>query len=356
MNELMMEEMSGMYLSPMMAYREKIVGSSGDTSLNNLNIKMVVQDSEKKEILDRISNFTLSDDVQYFADEYARVFNIRNEFLWKWLGVLYGEKGVTLSSVDKIYYDSITDTKIILTIAFSMLDDLSELHKDKELVEQLIGITKNLETDVDIDDERLVFFKKIWGHFLSKIKQYPRYEEFRDIFWYDFNQMLNSVQYNMLVSNNPEMMNVLEMKNYDCHNMIVFLLNGIDLMVSPSFNKQELSRMRTAFWHAQQMARIGNWLSTWKRELKERDICSGVFAYAFSQSIIDVDDVGQLDDDKIIERIEQSGMHAYFMRLWKENYMKLLALRDKITSVNMDSYIHGLENCLKSHMASEGLK
>jgi len=138
--------------------------------------------------------------------------------------------------------------------------------------------------------------------------------------------------------------------------MIVFLLNGIDLMASPQFDKNELSNLRTIFWSAQQMARIGNWLSTWKRELKEKDICSGVLAYAISSKILNIDDIKQLKEDNIVKKIENSGAYQYFGSSWKRNYEKIKGMKGTIKSIDMDKYITGLENVFKFHMASEGLK
>ena len=316
----------------------------------------VLNEYQKKMILDRVYNYTLSQDVQHFVKEYEKVFNIRNTFLWKWVGVVYGETGVILSTADTTYHDSITELKILFTMAVTVIDDVAELYKDEELLGKIFDIIRNQETPLENEEKKVVFFKNVWNHFLEVLKSYPRYEEFKDIFWYDFEQLMNTARYNLLVSKHPEMMNLQEIHNYDCHNMIVFLLNGIDLMVSPSFDKKDLAYMRTAFWHAQQMARIGNWLSTWKRELREKDFCSGVFAYAFMNGIIDVHDVEKLSDEEIIQRIETSDMQGYFMEIWKENYAKLSALKSKIHSVDMDAYIRGLENVIQFHLASEGLK
>ena len=104
------------------------------------------------------------------------------------------------------------------------------------------------------------------------------------------------------------------------------------------------------------MARIGNWLSTWKREIKEEDVCSGVLAYALSHKILELDDIKQLNEDEIIEKIEDSDAYQYFDSSWKQNYDKINGLKDTVKSVDMDKYIAGLENVFKFHMASEGLK
>ena len=92
--------------------------------------------------------------------------------------------------------------------------------------------------------------------------------------------------WDLMINKNPDIINLHEVEYYDSHNMIVYLMNDIDLMASTKINKEELPHLRKAFWHAQQMARVGNWLSTWKREIKEKDFSSGVFAYIFSNNIV----------------------------------------------------------------------
>jgi len=326
------------------------------TVSKNISVFQKVDDSEKKELMQKVANYKLSDYVKYFINEYNKVFAHRNEYLWKWLGIIYGETGVTLSTVDNNYNKSITDSKIILTMAFSVLDDLSEYYKDEGLLNKIFEIIQNPDGEIDNSEKMLVFYKDIWNYFIKTISEYPRYEEFKDIFWYDFNQVINSVKYNIIAGKHPEMINLREMQNYDCHNMIVFLLNGIDLMVSPDFNKEDLPLMRTAFWHAQQMARIGNWLSTWKREIKEKDLCSGVVGFALSNGVISIEDFKNQKDEEIITKIENSTVKDYFYKYWMNNFEEIKQLKYKIKSVDIDAYTTGLNNLIKLHMASEGYK
>ena len=71
---------------------------------------------------------------------------------------------------------------------------------------------------------------------------------------------------------------------------------------------------------------------------------------------IDEEMIEILSDEEIINRINNSGMYEYFMNLWKENYVKLASVGKKIRSVDMDTYLLGLRNVIKYHLASEGLK
>jgi len=318
----------------------------------------ILQDFNKQELLERVSKFTLSDDVKYFVEGYERIFGERDVFLWKFLGTVHKEAGVRLSTVNNGYIDSITDNKILISILCCILDDVIDVHKDKELFNAMIELMNKGTIEEEFKQNvKILYLEKLWNYLINELSKYPRYEEFKDIFMFDFKQFLNNFEYSYLVNNHPMYINLNDMDNYSCHNMMVYLYNGIDLFASTEDLKNEdLPHLRTAFWHAQQMARIGNWLTTWKRELKERDISSGVFSYSFSNKIIDIDDIGKLPDDEIIYRIENSGMYEYFMSIWSKNYAKLVSLKDKIQSVDMDAYVNGLENVIKFHMASEGLK
>lgn len=312
---------------------------------------------EKEKILEQVFKYELSDSVQHFVNKYDQIFGKRTNFLWKWLGVVYKESGVTLSTVDPKLLDSVTDAKILFTMFFSILDDISEFYKDEKLLESMLGIVSDSPTVSNIEEnEKLFLFKELWDHFQKDVSKYPRYKEFKDIFKYDFNQMTNSVRFCYLMNKNPEYMNLQEIEIFESYNMIVFLLNGIDLMASPKFEIEDLSHLRTVFWNAQQMARIGNWLSTWKREIKEKDFCSGVIAYALSEHIITIDDLKNLNEKKIIHKIENSNVVDYFTNTWNKRYQTIKKFKNSIESVDMDKYLGGLETLIKLHLASEGFK
>ena len=88
--------------------------------ISKINIEQssinILNDFDKKEILLKISNFELSKDFLNYFQEYEMIFKERNIFLYKFLGKIFKETGVTLSTVDKRYSNSITDDKLFLTM------------------------------------------------------------------------------------------------------------------------------------------------------------------------------------------------------------------------------------------------
>lgn len=317
-----------------------------------------ISEKERENIIKKVFNHTLSDDVLYFVKEYERVFGRRDRFLWKWLAVVFKESGVTLSTVPERYLNSVNNIKVILTIFISILDDIADFYKDEKLLKALLEIPNEKFEGNKLErlNEKILFAKKLWQYIMNKLSEYPRYKEFKDIFEYDLKQVLNSMHYSYLVNKNPGLINLIEAKLCNSHNMIVFLYSDIDLMVSPRFNKDELTQMRTIFWHAQQMARIGNWLSTWKRELREDDLSSGVLAYAITNKVLSKDELNTLSRDEVIKKIENSDMKKYFINSWRKNYRKIQKIAPMIKSVDVNAYLKGLENLFKFHLASEGLK
>ena len=368
-----MKEINGMDLN--CAYQKYIIGKNMPLDSNNGNFEKdlylkilkrninqnkpiepeVLKNLNKKEILEKIGNYDLSEKIIYYANEYDEIFGNRNKFLWKFMGAIFEEKGIVLSTVDEKYFKSVTDSKIILTILVCILDDVADLNQDKTLLNEMIEIMK-IDSDKNPSNKKLKLVKELWNDLISELKKYPRYEEFIDIFMFDLKQTINALDYSYLINKNPEIINLSEVKNYDSHNMIVFLMNGIDLMASTSIDKRDLPPLRKAFWHAQQMARVGNWLSTWRREVKEKDFSSGVFAYIFSNNIIKCEEIEKLSDEEIIRKIEQSDINSYFFDLWEKNFKQLKSLKSEIKSVDMNRYCTGFENVLKYHMSTVGYK
>ena len=354
--------MEGINPSDMVGSFEPLSVQAGELQLDitpsyiKNKISELLMTDNKQDILQRIRDYELSDNLLVFVKKYEQTFGERNVFLWKFLGTVFEQTGVTLSTVDSKYLKSITDSKILFSILCAILDDIADLHRDKNILKTYIKAFDEHPSTDTLKDTKLGFLVDIWNHLLNELKTYPRYEEFKDILFFDFKQFLNNFEYSLLVNEKPSMLNLIEMQNYNCHNMMVYIFNGIDLMVSPDFDEHELLHLRKAFWHAQQMARIGNWLSTWKREIKVGDIGSGVFAYAFSNNLITPQDIQNGDYEHIITKLESSNMTQYFLDSWQENYCKLLSLKESVKSIDMDRYVHGLENVIKFHLATEGLK
>ena len=97
-------------------------------------------------------------------------------------------------------------------------------------------------------------------------------------------------------------------------------------------------------------------MSTWKRELKEKDFSSGIFAYLVSKGFVSARDLSEMDEGKIVEIVETSNAVEYFLDKWRENYRKVEEIGKGMKSVDVKALLRGFETLLKFHLATEGYK
>jgi len=169
--------------------------------------------------------------------------------------------------------------------------------------------------------------------------------------------LLNAIKYACLVNENPYLINGTEYWIYLSHNMQAIIDLDFDLMCLPEFNLKKLGTFRKIAWEAQNMARIGNWITTWKREIKENDFTSGVFAYGVDKGIINPELLAKGKNIKqIIKQIEESDVESYFLKEWMKSYKKIKNLGPQIESMKIEIFLNGLEKLLFLHLISQGYK
>jgi len=321
-----------------------------------------VQSENAQKLLKEIYQVRIPSLFKEFTSEYYNIGGTRNEFLWKWVHKLTTSRnpGFMLSCVPKEFAEKAALVKDLLVLDVVISDDVADKHKNNQLLMALLKVpfedklTGSVSSDVNLS-------KKIWKESAALLKKAPRWNDFREIFMYDMKQTWNSFLYSYVVNTNLAMLNYTETKIYGAHNMIFYLFADIDLMFSPTFEINELPLLREAVWEGQQMARIGNWLSTWERELKETDFSSGVFGHAVSEGIITPSELEKsISDPKIAEEIKQkiksNDIERNLLEEWELHRDNVLKLASKVNSIDLREYVGGLELLLKYHLASTGKK
>ncbi len=239
-------------------------------------------------------------------------------------------------------------------------DDVADRNQNEELLEYITKIPNadNLSYPNE-NKERAELTKQVFEDFENSISDAPCWNDYKDIFYFDINQTIDSLKWSYLINNKPSLINYKENMIYNSHNMMIYLFADIDLIYSKSFDKDDLPYLREAVWYAQKMARIGNWLSTWQRELKDRDLTSGIISYAVSEDLIDIEDVKKAKKgsiNRLIEKIDSDGINEELSKRWINYRDKLLGYKEKVDSVDIEQYTEGLELVMKYHLASDGFK
>ncbi|WP_241964377.1 hypothetical protein [Halorubrum sp. 48-1-W] len=326
-----------------------------------------------------IDEIDLPPTVRTYASRYDRVLGERDVFLWKWIHNLFDE--FTLSSVDDDARDGLYESKTLLTIYVTVLDDLAEVSDERATFEvgrrlpfraragaegtvRSDGDRETTDADAgttrsDVDHDVIDFLADLWNEIETSIEDGPRYDEFVDVFEYDFRQTCNAMEYSRLLNHNVSMANRTEAERYDAYNMTVFPYACLDLMYSPSFDREEFGVLRSLLCEIQQMARIGNWITTWERELAEGDVSSGVVVCALRRGVISPDELEDADDrtvDQLVDRIESNGIESEFIREWDIRNRTVRKRAVEIRSVDGEAVVDGIRTVMNHHLASEGNK
>lgn len=316
-----------------------------------------------KQAMKNIHSIKLPEILKSYAQQYSSHGDeIRTLFLWKW--VYIASKKLTWSSVKDNNKETVAIARTLSVILVGLLDDIADKEKNQELINDLeiYLFSKNKLIEQSIEKKwstqllKIQFGKKIWTTIHEILNKLPKYNEYEKLLLYDFQQMINAVRYSAFINANPQYINNTESYIYLPFNMMVMVSSDIDLMGSPNFNTNELSPFRELVYQVQLMTRIGNWVSTWERELNEKDYSSAIFSQARSQEIINTGDLIKHKKDIIKNKINNAGLEKQFYKKWQSLYDDLSNYQQIVPSVAIDKMKESLKEIMFMHLASRGLK
>ncbi|WP_363464507.1 hypothetical protein [Halogeometricum borinquense] len=306
------------------------------------------------ECIESVHKTELPPSIIELSAEYDRCIGTRDEFLWKWIHGLFD--AFTLPCVPSSVLDEVKTTKTVFTMYITALDDLTDHLGDEATFEQarrLPHAPESVRYDAPgVDTDILRFAETLWNRITDRLTAAPRYEEHLDVFIFDVRQALNAMEYARVLNDNKEIANLAESRHHGPFNMVMFPYAGIDLMWTPSFDRQELGQLRSLLLDLQRMARIGNWITTWKRELYEDDYTAGVVIEALERGLITVGD----DPERTIARIDESGIVEQFELEWETRYADAMSREYDIKSFDVRRLVDGMRTVMEYHVASYGQK
>ena len=316
--------------------------------------------TRRERCITRVEQTELPPLVAEIADEYERRIGDRDRFVWKWIHNLFD--AFTLSCVPERNLESVKTTKTILTVFVTVLDDVADRHGDGATFEQARRIPHaRAAVDRDapgVDADVIGFAESLWDLFRSRLSAAPRFEEFDQLLSFDARSVLSAMEYAHVLNENPSMANLSGTRHYGPHNMVMFPYADVDLMYSPDFDARELGELRGLLWELQPMARIGNWLTTWERELREADVSAGVVVDAIERGLVDPETVAEAGDaaGDAIETIRNCGIDRRFRREWRARYAEVRNREIEMESVDADRLVEGMRTVMRHHLASYGRK
>ncbi len=293
---------------------------------------------------------------QGWIDAYRRVGH-RDLYLWRWTA--HAVDLITLSCVDPAWRAHVGETKFLTAMFNVLLDDVADRDRQPQVVLELLKRTRDGQRPGDGGPDQSSatgLACQIWDELWRRARACPRAAEFTELLQYDLRQLCNTIEYSLLIHQNRALINPVEHDLYSSHGMTVACASTLDLMCSPAFRVEELGLLREAVWHGGCMARIGNLVTTWEREIADNDFSSGVFALAVGRGWLSPADLAADQRARIEQAIRGHDLEREFTQRWTAHRACLSRLQGRIGSVNVPAYLQGLERLFHSELASRGRK
>lgn len=326
--------------------------------LAQTELSLEISNEELSSIVSDIKQVQFSPYLQDWIKAYESVGQ-RGRFLWQWC--LKGVRLTTLPNVDPALRDHVIETKMLSIFFGTLIDDIADREQDREMLQMAVGApseywpVERLELWNGRRRAYLEMISGLWTELWNRCKTYPRFEAFEQLLKFDNDQILNAMRYALLANQCPGMLNVVEHDLYQPNNMQIMFMGTLDLCASPDFNQDELGITREVFWHAQRMGRIGNMITTWEREVLDRDFTSGIFAFAVHRGFLSASDLRSLPAHEIMSLLEEHDCQEHFIREWKHHRNQMERKARRVRSIDLIPYLRAFEALIKLHLGSRGL-
>ena len=319
-----------------------------------------LDDAEIHALLAEIGDHSLPEEIRGLIDAYLELETARPLFMWKWVHRLAPQN--TLPCVLDQYTEQVPANKTLLILFITILDDILERQRDRRTFTELTKIPfhPSLRRN-EVNEAYVEVALDVWETLEARLREAPAFDRYEPLMRYDIRQAIDAIEYSHMIIEHPGLATMSDLERYESHNMVMLAYADIDLMYSPLDVQADLPTLREAIWTAQLMARIGNWVSTWERELREGDYSSGVVVTALEEGIVSQDELAQLsagegNADEVVSRITHSGIETDLLTTWEHHFHQLKRYDDDLETIDLGSFIEGTEEVLRYHLASTGLK
>lgn len=327
------------------------------------DLGIVFDERVERRLLNEVETSELSPAIKDIVQDDG-VLGDRELFTWKWEWHIFGEP-LTLNCVPEEYEQAAQEAKTLMGIYITLIDDVGEQLNDKTTFWELSktaypAAEPDWERD-DVDSDYAHSIRRVWTELTDRLQSAPRFEEFIEPLLFNLRQTIQAMDYARLSADERALMNPEETWHFDTQAIGLFVNWTVDLMFSPSFERDDFRAFRQVVYELQHMWRLGNWIITWEREVHEHDYSAGIFVEALNQGIIDETDLehlesGEMDPEQLIGRIKASGLAEQFTADWKRRRDQLLERDFEMESLDSGEMVEKMEWLMQSHLATEGYR
>ncbi|MCA9528268.1 MAG: hypothetical protein KC549_18415, partial [Myxococcales bacterium] len=297
--------------------------------------------------------------VTSFIARYKQVGD-RGSFLWRWCW--HGLQSTCLLPADAPWRAHTLAARLVAVILNVMLDDLADRPGTEVRFEQAIQrldhpTPQSLRAPWDqlAPEARYdALITDLWHHVLGACTVLPRWERFRRLWHFDYQQVFNCMRYSMLTRELPSFDSLTENRAYVPHNMNMMVFSTMDFMAG-DLPEESLGAVREAVWLGQSIGQLGNMIATWRREVPHRDFSSRIFTVARSRGIFTAAELATLPPAAIEARVDDAGLEADLLAELGSLRASLAGLAAEVRVADLSGFAAGIDTLIAMSLAARGL-
>ena len=310
---------------------------------------------------DELRDRGLPRSVERLADQYEAVLGCRDRYIWGWLDVVL--PAFELDCVPPRHRDLADEGRILVVLYVTAMNDLSDRREDQAAFEAAARVPTDGRPEVgdDSDEPAVRLAAAAWESILARLSDAPRFEEYRGRLERDLAATADAQRHAARTTAGPGCAGYEECLTRQSPTMCMDALATVDLMCSPGFDPADEPSLREAVRAVEPLGRIGNWLTTWERELAEGDLANGVVVRAVEEGAVTPADVERARTKPgfrptFNDLIHESGVERDIDRDWEERYRRADGTAWDADSVDLDAYVAAMQTVREYHTASYGYK
>lgn len=265
----------------------------------NVAIHSIELGSELSDLLNQVH--------QYFEELKPNSYNHRTLYFWQW--IKYAFELTTHCITEE--RDEIIHLKMKTAIFFYALDDICDELKDEKLLKSIISEVENKTGNYSN------LLLKLWDDLQIAYQNTPNYNKVKSELNIAYQAIFNSFFWiqksgNILTTKIDLDVYLEKVSPTNC----VYLAAIIELLFDSDLTNVKI--VKEVALETQKMAQIGNWISTWQREVKQGDYSSGILIYLINNKYIEQIDLNK--NDNVIDLVKKFDGEKYLMKQWNMLY------------------------------------
>ena len=304
---------------------------------------------------------TVPHTVERFVDRYETAFGCRDRYMWGWLDAVLPH--FQLDSVPAEYTDLAHEGRLLVSVYVTALNDLSDRRSDYTAFEAAAAIPFEgpPERGSPTDEPAVRLAADAWDTLLDRLRDAPNFEYYCATLRENLADSADAQRHSVQVADKPVKADYGECLTAQSSTMCMDALATVDLICSPEFDPNDEPELREAIEMVEPLGRIGNWLTTWERELGEGDFANGVVIRAIEEDAVSPSDVIRARNDPgfrplFADAIREAGIERQIDREREARFKGACDRKWEAESVDLNRFVWAMETVWSYHEASYGYK